>query len=98
MKIHLKDVETGKLYEGKILESSPSEMPLRKNGWQFTWEKLAKVEGAQVYKITLNKSPDAIEGVLMITLINDEMLYMSNMEIAPHNYGKRGDMKISQGV
>ena len=90
MKIRLKDVGTGKLYEGQILESFPNEMPLRKDGWQFTWKKLAKVEGAQFYKITLKKSPEAIEGVLMITLINDEMLYMNNVEVAPHNYGRKG--------
>ena len=40
MKIWLKDVETGMLYEGQILESFPNEMPLRKDGWQFTWKKL----------------------------------------------------------
>lgn len=51
MKIQLKDVETGKLYEGQILESFSNEMPLRKDGWQFTWRKLAKVEGAQFFKI-----------------------------------------------
>ena len=34
-KISLKDVETGKLYEGQILESFPNEMPLGKDGWQF---------------------------------------------------------------
>ncbi|MCB9352920.1 MAG: hypothetical protein H6573_36360 [Lewinellaceae bacterium] len=79
-----------KAVRSKILESFPNEMPLRKDGWQFTWKKLAKVEGAQFYKITLKKSPEAIEGVLMITLINDEMLYMNNVEVAPHNYGRKG--------
>lgn len=90
MKIQLKEVETGKLYEGQILESFPKEMPLKKDGWQFTWKKLSKVEGAQFYKITLKDSPKKIEGILMITLINDEMLYMNNVEVAPHNYGRNG--------
>lgn len=90
MKIQLKEVETGKLYEGQILESFPKEMPLKKDGWQFTWKKLAKVEGAQFYKITLKDSPKTIEGLLMITLINDEMVYMNNIEVAPHNYGSKG--------
>lgn len=90
MEISLKDAETGESFEGQILESFPNEMPLKKDGWQFTWRKLAKVEGAQFFRITLNKSPKEIEGVLMITLINDEMLYMNNLEIAPHNYGRKG--------
>lgn len=90
MEIHLKEVSSGKLYEGQILESFPEEMPLKKEGWQFTWKKLAKVDGAQFYKITLKGSPKKIEGLLMITLINDEMLYMNNLEVAPHNYGRKG--------
>jgi hypothetical protein len=65
-------------------------MPLKKDGWQFTWKKLAKIEGAQFYKITLKDSPSKLEGLLMITLINDEMLYMNNLELAPHNYGSKG--------
>jgi hypothetical protein len=65
-------------------------MPLKKDGWQFTWKKLAKIEGAQFYKITLKESPSKLEGLLMITLINDEMLYMNNLELAPHNYGSKG--------
>jgi hypothetical protein len=90
MKIHLKEVETGTLYEGQILKSFPSDMPLKKDAWQFAWRKLAKIEGAQFYKITLKDSPKKIEGLLMITLINDEMLYMNNVEVAPHNYGSGG--------
>jgi hypothetical protein len=90
MEIHLKEVSSGKLYEAQILESFPGEMPLKKDGWQFTWKKLAKIEGAQFYKITLKDSPSKLEGLLMITLINDEMLYMNNLELAPHNYGSKG--------
>ncbi|MEL7123180.1 MAG: hypothetical protein AAFO07_27270 [Bacteroidota bacterium] len=90
MNIQLLEVETGKLYEGQIVESFPKEMPLKKDGWHFIWKKLAKVEGAQFYKITLKDSPKRIEGLLMITLINDEMLYMNNIEVAPTNYGSNG--------
>jgi len=95
--MQLREVETGKLYEGQILESFPKEMPLKKDGWQFTWKELAKVEGPQFYKITLKDSPEKIEGLLMITLINDEMLYMNNVEVAPHNYGSKGKYKNVAG-
>lgn len=97
MKIHLKEVESEILYEGQILKSFPNEMPLKKDGWQFTWRKLAKIEGAQFYKISLKDSPKKIEGLLMITLINDEMLYMNNVEIAPHNYGSKGKFENVAG-
>ncbi len=56
----------------------PKEMPLKKDGWQFNWQKLSKVEGAMFFKITLKNSPAKVEGLLMLTLINDEMLYMNN--------------------
>lgn len=90
VEIYLKEVETGKIHEGRIFESLPKEMPLKNGGWQFSWRKLAKVEGALFFKITLKNSPEEIEGLLMITLMNDEMLYMNNLEVAPHNYGSKG--------
>lgn len=90
MIIELREGKTDRLIEGQILESFLNEMPLKKEGWQFSWRKLAKIEGAQIYKIVLKDSSEKIEGLLMITLINEEMLYMNNLEVAPHNYGKSG--------
>ncbi|HKK76725.1 MAG TPA: hypothetical protein VJ953_16735 [Saprospiraceae bacterium] len=63
-------------------------MPDKKGGWQFTWKKLGKTEGADFYKLTRVASTDTIEGMLMLTLLNEEMLYMNNIEVAPHNYEK----------
>lgn len=90
MKIQLKEANTFKVHQGQILKIGPKEMPLKKDGWRFSWKKLAMVEGAQFYKINRIDSPEIIEGVLMFTLINDEMLYMNNVEVAPHNYGNGG--------
>lgn len=42
------------------------------------------------FKITLEESPDQIEGMVMLSLMYDEMLYLNNIEVAPHNYGKGG--------
>jgi hypothetical protein len=90
MKILVEEVSTGEFHECQISECDLSEMPLRKDGWQFTWRKLAKIEGAQFYKLTLKQTPQILEGVLMITLLNEEMIYMNNVEVAPHNYGRAG--------
>ncbi len=97
MEIRLEELETGKIYEGQILEGLPKEMPLKKDGWNFTWKKLAKVEGAMIFKITLKDSPKVIEGLLMLTLINDELVYMDNVELAPRNYGSKGKYKDVAG-
>ncbi len=90
MEIFLEKVATGELVEGQILDSFSKEMPFRREGWQFTWKKLAKVEGAKFYKIVLRETPDILEGLLMLTVINEEMLYLNNLEVAPHNYGRDG--------
>lgn len=65
------------------------ELPLKKDGWNFNWRQLSKVEGSQLYKIALEETPNKLEGALMLTLFNDEMLFMNNVEVAPHNLGKQ---------
>ncbi len=90
MRVNLKEVESGELIEALITKAGKKELPLRRDGWQFTWKKLGKTEGADFYKLTTVEEPDVIEGMLMLTLINEEMLYMNNIEVAPHNFGKDG--------
>lgn len=87
MKVLLEEVTSGELIEALISEASRNELPLRKDGWQFTWQQLSKTEGADCYKLTRLDTPEKIEGVLMLTLLNAEMLYMNNIEVAPHNFG-----------
>ncbi len=90
MKVNLIETKSGEKVEALILPVEKKEMPLKKDGWQFTWKKLAKIEGALFYKIALRQNPSEIEGILMLTLVNEEMLFMNNIEVAPHNYGRNG--------
>lgn len=90
MKVFLEDVSSGKLIEALISKASKNDMPLRNYGWHFTWNILVETEGAEFYKLTKLGSPKDIEGILMLTLLNEEMLYMNNLEVAPHNYGSKG--------
>ncbi|MEM1324484.1 MAG: hypothetical protein AAGI23_00940 [Bacteroidota bacterium] len=90
MKIMLHEVESGELIEGLISKAKAKELPSKKAGWQFSWRKLGKTEGADLYKVTSLKNPQQIEGLLMLTLMNEEMLYMNNLEVAPHNYESSG--------
>jgi len=66
------------------------EMPKKKDGWNFNWRTLFKVEGSEIYKLTLQNDDTQIQGVVMLTLMNDEMLYMNAIEVVPHNYGSKG--------
>ncbi len=90
MKAYLKEVYTGNDLEGVILDAIKEDMPLKKAGWKFTWTSLYKTEGASFFKLVLAQSPAQVEGMLMLTLINGEMLFMNNIEVAPHNYGVKG--------
>ncbi|MGB1242626.1 MAG: hypothetical protein ACPG49_08895 [Chitinophagales bacterium] len=89
MDLSLKEIATGETYEGQILESIPKKMPFKKDGWNFAWKKLAQTNTESLFfKLSLKNSPKIIEGLL--TLVNDEMVYMDNVELAPHNYGSKG--------
>ena len=90
MKVLIKDTSLGIHEEAMISEAMKEDIPLRKDGWQFTWGKLFQIEGALFFKMSRLNAPAQIEGMLMLTLINDEMLYMNNLEVAPHNYGVNG--------
>ncbi|PIY08489.1 MAG: hypothetical protein COZ18_12005 [Flexibacter sp. CG_4_10_14_3_um_filter_32_15] len=90
MKIFLQEAKNNKTVEALISLSKSNELPLQKEGWLFNWKKLAKEKGAMFYKLTTSENPHIIEGMLMLTLIDEEMIYMNNIEVAPHNYGKQG--------
>lgn len=97
MKVVLEETQSGKLIEALISKASKKELPSKRDGWQFTWKKLGKTEGADFYKLSTLDTPDRVEGMLMLTLINEEMLYLNNIEVAPHNYGSKGKYKNVAG-
>jgi hypothetical protein len=88
MLIKLFEVETGQEVEATISKLRPSEAPLKKDGWNFNWRGLHRTDGSSFFKITLNDSPDQIEGLLMLSVYFGEMVYMNNLELAPRNIGK----------
>jgi hypothetical protein len=90
MKVLVKEVATNTDVAALILSAHKKRLPLRKDGWQFNWKKLAQTEDAWLYQLVLQQSPATVEGMLMLTLVNDEMLYMNMIEVAPHNYGRYG--------
>lgn len=89
MKVQVIDTISDKRKNALIEEASKKDMPIKKNGWQFTWKILFKTEGATFYKLRL-ENEDNIEGMLMLSLMNDEMLYMNNIEVSPNNLGSNG--------
>lgn len=90
MRIQLIEAESGELVEALILKAATKDLPAKRDGWQFTWKKLGKTEGADCYKLVTVNEPNQVEGMLMLTLLNGEMLYLNNIEVAPRNYGSGG--------
>ena len=97
MKIILKNTKTDKEKEATISKILKKDLPLKKDGWQFNWRQLYKIEGAEIYKLSTEEKPKMIEGMLMLTIFNEEMVFMNNIEIAPHNYGSKGVYKEVAG-
>ena len=75
---------------GTIVEVSKRELPFMKDAWKFNWRQLYNIPNARCYKLVAEESPYIIEGLLMLSLVNKEMVYMNNIEVAPHNFGKNG--------
>ena len=65
-------------------------MPSKKSGWQFIWKSLFKTEGAEFFKLILKDENFRLQGVIMFSIMFEEMFYMNNIEVAPHNLGSKG--------
>ncbi len=96
-KIHLKEQETGKCVEALMLGAGKRDMPLKKDGWNFSWRTLFKNREAIFYKVVLKETPNKVEGMLMVTVLNGNMLFMNNLEVSPTNYGHNGKYDFVAG-
>lgn len=88
MDVYLVERETGEKHLATILPALKKDMPLRKHGWQFNWKALSKIKNSLLYKIVLDNDESKLQGMLMLTLVDNEMLFMDNVEVAPHNFGR----------
>lgn len=89
MRVYLVNTKTNKREVANISKAVKKDLPFKKDGWNFNWRVLFKTEGSDFYKICLSETPDQIEGIIMITLNYGEMVFMNNVELAPHNIGKK---------
>ena len=97
MQVQLINTDNQEFVSAKIERAYLKDMPLKKNCWQFSWKKLYQTEGTEIYKLTLLESPMVVEGLIMLSLMYGEMLYMNNIEIAPHNIGEAGKLDRAAG-
>ena len=97
MKVQIIENKVNKKVDAQINEALFKDMPIKKNGWQFTWRTLFKTEGAEFFKLTLKDDLSNVQGVLMYSIMYEEMLYMNNIEVAPHNLGSKGKFENVAG-
>jgi len=90
MEVYIEEANTNKAVKADILLANRKDMPLQKDRWNFNWRSLYKTEGVCFYKLITQDDPQKIEALLMLTIFDDGMVFMNNIEVAPHNYGSSG--------
>lgn len=90
MRVKILEVKSQLKRDAIIERAKSNDMPKKKDSWQFTWRTLYKTEGAAFYKLSLTNTLKEIEGIVMLSVMYEEMLYMNNIEIAPHNRSSTG--------
>jgi hypothetical protein len=83
MEIQLKDIVNNKLIEAIILPAALKDMP---TNWNFEWKELFRA-GGMFFKLVLKKTPGISEGIIMLSIADSQMVYINNIESAPHNIG-----------
>ena len=86
--VYILDVQKDQLVKAEIVVPEPNEIPLKKDGWNFNWRKLSKEKNSKVFILrTIGRNP-SVQGALQLKIEN-EMLIMNVLEIAPHNIGRK---------
>ena len=58
----------------------------RRNGWKFNWKDEWALNDREVYKLTIESSPEIIQAVISLR-IEENFIYMPLIESAPFNRG-----------
>jgi len=86
--VYILDVINDKLARAEIVIPEQNEIPLKKDGWNFNWRELSKEINSSMFILkTIGLNP-SVEGALHLKVEN-EMLIMNVLEIAPHNIGRK---------
>ncbi|GEO24204.1 hypothetical protein [Cyclobacterium qasimii] len=89
MDVKILDVETKSQIKSQIysVTKGKSKLPSIIDGWRFNFSKHSKKKDYQTYVLTTDKTPEIIEGCLIINTKSPYQVYMAFVEVAPHNRG-----------
>ncbi len=72
-----------------LVSKNKVKLPSINDGWRFNFSKHSKGKDYESYILTTNKTPEIIEGCLIINTKTPFQVYMAFVEIAPHNKGNK---------
>ncbi|PCI31792.1 MAG: hypothetical protein COB60_10870 [Flavobacteriaceae bacterium] len=91
MKVKIIETKTKSEIKSKIslVSKKKVKLPSINDGWSFNFSKHSKVKDYESYILTTDKTPEVIEGCLIINTKTPFQVYMAFVEIAPHNKGNK---------
>ena len=89
MNVKIIALETKSEVKSKILlvTKNKAKLPSISDGWRFNFSKHSKGKDYETYTLTTHKTPEIIEGCLIINTKIEFQVYMAFVEVAPHNRG-----------
>jgi hypothetical protein len=95
--VYIKENTSGKLVEVEIALIHKNETPLKKDGWNFNWRKISTQISVSIYAVRKVNNSKTLEGVIALK-IEEEMLVMDVLELAPYNIGKNKQYEDVAGL
>ncbi len=89
MNVKIIELNTQSEVKSKIslVNKGKSKLPSINDGWRFNFNKHSKAKDFETYILITDKTPEIIEGCLIINTKNQFQVYMAFVEVAPHNGG-----------
>lgn len=86
--VFILEIASEKLVEAEIVPAKLGELPIQEAGWNFDWRKLFEEKNAEIFVLKIKGKSQSVEGIVLLKIENS-MLIMDLVEIAPHNRGRK---------
>lgn len=89
MKVNIIELNTNSEIKSEIsiVTKNKATLPSITDGWRFNFNKHSRGKDYETYTLTTLKTPEIIEGCLIINTKSTSEVYIAFVEIAPHNRG-----------
>ena len=92
----IRNVVSGDSFQTEVYRLTKADLKqvTKKNKWNFNWKSELENNAKEVYKLAIVNNPNIIQGLLSLSIEQDH-IYISLLENAPFNIGKK---KLYEGV